>query len=87
MTSPRTKCRSEEGMAGWVEKQLNVWLHRVVAGGTKPTWGKMVQGLTVEPPTSPLRTSGGEYGCIHREFRGDTEPGDLQRSLLTSALL
>lgn len=43
VTSFWTKCRLEERMAGWVEKQLNVWVQRVVAGGTKPTRGQMVQ--------------------------------------------
>lgn len=54
VTSTWTKCRLEEGVAGWLERQLNVWVQRVVVGGTKPTRGKMVQpgmqGLIVEPP-------------------------------------
>lgn len=53
VTSPWTKCRLEEGMTVWVKKHLNVWVQRVVVGGTKPTQGKTVQaGIDMEPPSA-----------------------------------
>lgn len=43
VASPWTKCRLEEVYGRVVEKQLNVWVQRVVVDGTKPTRGKTVQ--------------------------------------------